>query len=78
MSNLSGFPLDSKNEMLRFAQHDDKGADSCAGKASSCYIIGISRLPLRGLLEMTVGEEEPPRYCHCEEPVRATWQSPCG
>jgi len=59
MSNLSGFPLGSKNEMLRFAQHDDKGADSCAGKASSCYIIGISRLPLRGSLEMTFGGEEP-------------------
>ncbi len=59
MSNLPGFPLGSKNEMLRFAQHDDKGADSCAGKASSSNIIGISRLPLRGSLEMTFGGEDP-------------------
>jgi hypothetical protein len=61
MSNLTGFPLGLKKEMICFAQHDNKGADSGAGKASSCYIIGISRSPLRGSFEMTFfGEESSP------------------
>ena len=53
MSNLCSFPLGTKNEMLHFVQHDIKGGVSGAWKESSYHIIGISRSPLRGSLEMT-------------------------
>jgi len=40
------------------------------------FLYAVISSPFHGSLEMTVIRESPSLACHCEEPDKATWQSP--